>query len=698
MSEMLLTDEFKATLDLLPVNLRSQAMATIQRLRVDPGHPGLQAHRIRNAPGKWECYVNRYWRIIYDWEGSALRLWKLGDHRIIDRVSGRVFSPQTAFSRLEIEDAGEDEVAAASADGSAEIISWPAETEADNPFAYFPAAHLRFLGVPSDLVKSVQKTCHLDDLETIEGLPPQTLTWMLDLATDCKMEHVLYNPDNLLFRTTLDRLQGYCQGSLRKLMLNLDPVQARYVESKHSGAMVLRGCAGSGKTTVGLYRAIERAALGRRVLLLTYTKTLSSVNKTLIEELIGPLPDNLKVDRFFNWLVDYLRREHGLEFNIVDGTRQRELLQKALRETAKSWDGDFPELSHGFLLTEIQQVIKGNGIDTLEQYLGVRRFGRNTPLLPRYRRAVWAVYTFYQKFLQEEGLHDWSDIPLLGLKKITEKPLDDPYDDVILDEGQDLSPLQLRLTRELIKGGDPRSRRSYMVMADASQTIYSRGFSWKGAGIEARGRTFILRKNFRNTRQIAAAAARLLEKNTLLKKEGEFIEPLWSHRMGARPRVVTCDLSDREVRFVCEEILDLVGGGYFRLSDFAILCPTNKICQLYLDELTRRNIPGTIHKDQDFNILEEKVKVMTIHSSKGIEFPAVFAVGIRRGLVPRYIDRSGLDVEEALLDYERFRTLLYVAMTRAAENLFLVTTAGKESPFLSEIAGFVDHQEFCGQK
>ena len=42
MSEMLLTDEFKATLDLLPVNLRSRAMATIQRLRVDPGHPGLQ--------------------------------------------------------------------------------------------------------------------------------------------------------------------------------------------------------------------------------------------------------------------------------------------------------------------------------------------------------------------------------------------------------------------------------------------------------------------------------------------------------------------------------------------------------------------------------------------------------------------------------------------------------------------------------
>jgi len=62
--ELLLSDEFKATLDACPPDIRNQAMGTIQKLRVDPGHPGLQAHRIRNVPGKWECYVNRDWRII----------------------------------------------------------------------------------------------------------------------------------------------------------------------------------------------------------------------------------------------------------------------------------------------------------------------------------------------------------------------------------------------------------------------------------------------------------------------------------------------------------------------------------------------------------------------------------------------------------------------------------------------------------
>ncbi|NLY38143.1 MAG: hypothetical protein GX044_02445, partial [Firmicutes bacterium] len=41
---------------------------------------------------------------------------------------------------------------------------------------------------------------------------------------------------------------------------------------------------------------------------------------------------------------------------------------------------------------------------------------------------------------------------------------------------------------------------------------------------------------------------------------------------------------------------------------------------------------------------------------------------------------------------------LYVAMTRAAENLFLLTTAGQESPFLAEINGLVDREEYRGQR
>ncbi len=699
MFELLISDEFKASLDACPGGLKQQAMDTVRRLRVDPGHPGLQAHRLNSAPGKWECYVNLAWRIIYDWDGEMLRLWKLGDHRIIDRAHSRVFSPQTPFSRLETEEVGAEDEAAAGAEGNVYLFPVrPAEKEADNPFAYFPATHLRILGVPARLVKAVQRTRRLEKLEQMDGLPPQSLAWMLDLATDCRMEHVIYNPDNLLFRTTLDRLHNYSRGSLKRLMLNLNPEQVRYVASKQSGELVLRGCAGSGKTTVGIYRAIEQAALGRKVLLLTFTRTLNGVNRTLIEELIGLPPDNLEIKTFYNWLTDYLYRDYGLEFFVADDKRQKELLDAALQQARPSFNTACPTLDGDFAMTEIRQVIKGNGINDLDQYLQVRRFGRNTPLPPGHRRAVWAVYRTYQGLLQEAGLCDWDDLPLIGLHKLSGKPLEDPYDDVILDEGQDFSPVQLQLTRALIKGGDPHSRRTYMVLADAAQTIYARGFSWKDAGIDARGRTSIMRKNFRNTVQVAAAAARLIGNNTLLKNEREFIEPDWSHRIGPRPRVVACDLVEREARFVIEQVLDFVGGGHFRLSDFAVLCPTNRICQYYVDELAGRGIPCVLHRDQAFNILEEQVKVMTIHSAKGIEFPVVFVAGVRGGLIPRFINRTGLDKEEFQLDRERFRTLLYVAMTRAAECLFLLTAAGMESPFLHEIAGLVDREEYRGQK
>ncbi len=90
--------------------------------------------------------------------------------------------------------------------------------------------------------------------------------------------------------------------------------------------------------------------------------------------------------------------------------------------------------------------------------------------------------------------------------------------------------------------------------------------------------------------------------------------------------------------------------------------------------------------------------MMTIHSAKGIEFPVVFVAGVRRSLIPRFINRTGLDREEHQLDQERFRTLLYVAMTRSAESLFIITTSGKESPFLREIAALVDREDYRGQK
>jgi DNA helicase-2/ATP-dependent DNA helicase PcrA len=92
----------------------------------------------------------------------------------------------------------------------------------------------------------------------------------------------------------------------------------------------------------------------------------------------------------------------------------------------------------------------------------------------------------------------------------------------------------------------------------------------------------------------------------------------------------------------------------------------------------------------------EKVKLMTIHASKGLEFPVVFISGCEDGLLPYRHSDTETRMDHRKVDVEEERRLLYVAMTRAREQLFLscaarrtlhgVTEQRKPSPFLDPIA------------
>ena len=71
------------------------------------------------------------------------------------------------------------------------------------------------------------------------------------------------------------------------------------------------------------------------------------------------------------------------------------------------------------------------------------------------------------------------------------------------------------------------------------------------------------------------------------------------------------------------------------------------------------------------------VTLMTLHGSKGLEFPVVFLCGVNQGVLPLESPRHPCDTEEE-------RRLFFVGMTRAKQELILLTS-GHESPFLKEI-------------
>ena len=82
----------------------------------------------------------------------------------------------------------------------------------------------------------------------------------------------------------------------------------------------------------------------------------------------------------------------------------------------------------------------------------------------------------------------------------------------------------------------------------------------------------------------------------------------------------------------------------------------------------------------------DAVTLMTIHGSKGLEFPVVLLYGVRKGVIPLESGGHKADIEEE-------KRLLYVGMTRAKEEL-IMTASGEGSIFMENIPeGIVERKK-----
>ncbi|MGN0257206.1 MAG: ATP-dependent helicase [Bacteroides sp.] len=79
-----------------------------------------------------------------------------------------------------------------------------------------------------------------------------------------------------------------------------------------------------------------------------------------------------------------------------------------------------------------------------------------------------------------------------------------------------------------------------------------------------------------------------------------------------------------------------------------------------------------LYTNVDLNNPSEKVKLMTIHQSKGLEFPYIFVIGLTEGIFPNHRSIR----ERKLNGLEEERRLMYVAVTRAEKALFLTESEG----------------------
>lgn len=241
------------------------------------------------------------------------------------------------------------------------------------------------------------------------------------------------------------------------------------------------------------------------------------------------------------------------------------------------------------------------------------------------------------------------------------------YGAVLIDEAHDFAPEWLQLITGMV---DPASN-SLLLLYDDAQSIYHRhgrlGFALSSVGVQARGRTKILKINYRNTKQILQFAydfaAQYLKEHEGDEDEIPLVRPEPGGVEGQPPVLRQFATTNEEDEFILRCLKKWHDEQHRRWRDIAVVFRAKGTGARLARGLEKAGIPYLLAGDQaakaSYDPRQDRVTLLTMHSSKGLEFPTVIVAGVGEGG-----NEEDLDTEVRLM---------YIAMTRAMENLLITT-------------------------
>ncbi len=490
--------------------------------------------------------------------------------------------------------------------------------------------------------------------------------------------------------------------------MKLNMEQRRIVEVEPSGPMLVKGVAGSGKTTVAIRRIhflMDHYCHEEddQILLVTYNKTLLNYIKFQYERLADAqageaerlFASNAEVkiatidSLMYGQFMKYLQRTKR-KLSIAPAEKEWQVLTKAIHEVKKSHpDVKLLTPKNTKFLKDEAEWITSCAMTDIETYQSVDRIGRasgnsgtpqkllkNSPT----REAVFEVARLYREFLEKEGLVSFKQMNELALSEMR-RSRSGKYTHIIIDESQDLTRVQLEFLKELYK---EKAHSSLMFVADNTQSIYPDSWLGKGRpyttiGYDMSGKSRTLSKNYRTTTEISQAAFDLIEADETIQSNVDFVKPALIDRHGHPPIYHFFMQPEQQVAFLAEEIERLRGD--YRLSEMCIVARGKRSVESAAADLAAKGIPCEILQSNEPDFESDKVKLVTMHSIKGLEFKVIFLIDLNQGVIPQELyddaeDQKTIDSDE--------RKLLYVGMTRANELLYM-SSVKKPSKFIKEI-------------
>ncbi len=439
----------------------------------------------------------------------------------------------------------------------------------------------------------------------------------------------------------------------------LHPSQKYLVTKDFSGPALIEGGPGTGKTVVGLHRAVYLAKYiypnsEDRILLCTYSKKLAQFLQDKLIHLakLNHLdPTRIEVDYVEN-IINKICKENNISINGLDNQAHLEELKKRYNDSPFKLPFKPP-----FYIKEYEEIIQANHIKTLDEYLAINRRGMKIALLPQQRKEVWQWMEYFIEVKTRKGLLNQEDITKRLEEALDNNKINPRYASIIVDESQDLSPTTIRVLNKLLK----TSRNNLFLLSDEDQRIFKMQSFRHNMDINIVGRTYKLFLSYRTSKAIYDFASKALINKNRIKRRYECLY------LGLEPIIHRCSSNEEQYQTVANIVRQLLTVNYYEPYQIGIITVIKDKLKILQQVFRQYNINTTLLEQKLYPNKNCGVCLSSVQGIKGLEFRALI-----------YLDYDYCIYNALPIDGLNER-LQYTGCTRAREQLFIVDlNASKE--------------------
>lgn len=433
---------------------------------------------------------------------------------------------------------------------------------------------------------------------------------------------------------------------------SLNEEQLRALTSINGQYLVIAG-AGSGKTRTIIYRTAFLLELGvkeENILMLTFTRKAGEEMKIRLKNLLKSSV-KIEIGTFHSFCLKLILKHKNLfgieKILILENSQKIKVLEKIIKKNNLNLN-----IFEDKLLDLIEIFEKGKKI---ENFLSDKEKKENLD-------KINFLLNEYLRYKNINNLFDFNDLIDLVLLKLKTNYnfrlyLQETYKYILVDEYQDTDTKQRDILKMLCGENG-----NIMVVGDDYQSIY--GF--RGAEFEnilrfnedfPKSYLIKLETNYRSNNEIVDYCNKIASKFYL--KYNKLSKPVRNN--GYKPEILKFKNEDNQNSFIVDKIKKFYQNG-IEYEEMAIIY-RDRYSIKKLEQLLYKNSIPYIKNMEDSSESKKKISLISVHSSKGLEWKVVFIPNLLEGIFPSSLSKENIEEE---------KRLYYVACSRCKEFLYLL--------------------------